>query len=689
MSNDIKVPDHDFLSVHKIKVFNPVDPRLTQKRPYEYVYGYVLPNDKAIDDVKQKLIEFATHLKSLGVYLEIVKCTDLSSFLNSKKENQRNVLCAFTESTFLLKGHRDVVFVENNMKTLQKECFTKHELANGSSYLATHASVMEVYTLQKNGLVQETVHCATKKGTLRRDKHGSHAGTAYDWDDIFHPSGRTKMTYADLDALGEKCSARTDNFSKITNFLKYSKGINMKHSPQPVKEPIDFSFDMANYMRTIAIKDRLVYFNESGVWDETLSGTSLNKILAHIINQGVFFRMSTEKGERVIWCPGLNAGIPLTPKSTPTHEIVFQNHDFIHHLVPDPIVDAPKKGTEKLHRKTYITFRLMSEAVTLVVADMKFVNNILDRGIDYETVDQRKIFPIFRLIKKNNPQLFDAKRMDGTFHQLVLGSVEHCFFGDTKIWEKMMIPENEIMTDVIQKEIDECIAPYREKFDKFFRADCMWSTVNYNEMAKTLNRRGEWYDRVKHWYGKGVNIKHYSVSELIDTFKIDEKFKFDVNGLSIEDENKMNKELVYEIFNIIWNYMILPVFNQPLEKMDGEMCRQNAFVRYFIGQSFAYFKTSASGKSMFEEMDSLFLQTPQFTPEAISGLRELYNSHMDQLAENSVITGTEATNFKTVCPQFPTNFADYSTTYDDNVTNESIVNDCLNGVSLDSFGRKV
>ena len=53
------------------------------------------------------------------------------------------------------------------------------------------------------------------------------------------------------------------------------------------------------------------------------------------------------------------------------HEISFVAHDFGHFLIPDLVFTGRDMSAEA--RRTYIVYRMCSEATTLVFADMLFV----------------------------------------------------------------------------------------------------------------------------------------------------------------------------------------------------------------------------------------------------------------------------------------------------------------------------
>lgn len=184
-----------------------------------------------------------------------------------------------------------------------------------------------------------------------------------------------------------------------------------------------------------------------------------------MLNQGAWFRASETRVQGLYWCPGLNAGIPLIPKpKDPSHEKTFENHDFTHFNMPDLVFDGKDS---KLHKLVYIAYRLMSECITLVMADMIFVNGMVKKGFTYSTVNQRKIYPLFQEMEKKNPNFED--NLEPFIHEILKGSFEYCFYGDTSRWISMM------ETDVSSQ--------FTDKYDAYFLEDFRWTLHNYKDMA--------------------------------------------------------------------------------------------------------------------------------------------------------------------------------------------------------------
>jgi hypothetical protein len=99
----------------------------------------------------------------------------------------------------------------------------------------------------------------------------------------------------------------------------------------------------------------------------------LANALAHVVNQGVLFRAAKGRRDGNYWFPGLNGGLPYVPKSDAVHEATYMFHDVMHQLMPDLVFD----GQASLdHKRVYIAYRMMSEAVSLVLADMIFVRGL-------------------------------------------------------------------------------------------------------------------------------------------------------------------------------------------------------------------------------------------------------------------------------------------------------------------------
>jgi len=138
---------------------------------------------------------------------------------------------------------------------------------------------------------------------------------------------------------------------------------------------------------------------------EPVSIEELKDLLHRALNLGPFFRAPSNRRENIYWNPGGNGGIPYTPKINKLtgipdaiHETTYFVHDLNHHiLMPDLVFEGT---TDPLERRIQIICRMMSEALTLVAADMLFVDTLVRSGASYD-FEKRKIYPLFTSCRKD------------------------------------------------------------------------------------------------------------------------------------------------------------------------------------------------------------------------------------------------------------------------------------------------
>lgn len=102
----------------------------------------------------------------------------------------------------------------------------------------------------------------------------------------------------------------------------------------------------------------------------------LGNLLSHVTGDGAFFRSDDSRRSGNYFCPPIS-GIPRHQKPDPFWETTYQLHDFFHQAVADQMftgIDSPA------HRYVYVAARLMSEGLTIVLADMLFVETIKASG---------------------------------------------------------------------------------------------------------------------------------------------------------------------------------------------------------------------------------------------------------------------------------------------------------------------
>lgn len=347
------------------------------------------------------------------------------------------------------------------------------------------------------------------------------------------------------------------------------------------------------------------------------------------------------------WCPGLNAGIPfIAKKKDSMHELTFQFHDISHFNIPDLVPDFTSIYEESLQRHVYIIYRLLSETITLVLADMIFVNSLFESGNDYKTVNQRKIYPILQKIIFHNPDEFThIEKMERIIKKILYGSFRYCCYKDTSIWKELM--NNDI----------EPLEQFSDKYDTYFMEDFKWTKENYDDMCKDKKCISDWWVNVKHFRNYGDNIELESISEFIKNNNLD------INIHITENKNKIN-DLIFES---VYNKYIKRIFNGHINEFNIESNLKNAFIRYMIGQtriffSFPNFKYSQEYFSKFDySLKNISINTIDIT-------RKFYNSFVKKLYDYRMISLDDVVTYEQVYPLFNPHYIDY-----DNLKKECIL----------------
>ncbi len=370
---------------------------------------------------------------------------------------------------------------------------------------------------------------------------------------------------------------------------------------------------------------------------EVMSKLGITNILTVAMNQGVFFRAAKTRRQKLYWCPGLNAGIPFTPKPKDAkHELTYQMHDFSHFNIPDLVFDRDGVTTEEqaLRKKVYISYRLMSESITLVLADMIFVHMLVKSGFKYDTMNQRKIYQIFSEFEKKTPDF--EKNLEPFIYQLLKGSFEYCFYQDTSIWSSLMGEK----TDALQV--------FSGKYDSYFMEDFKWTLHNYEDMVHHKAVFGKWWASVKDWRQSGHNLELQSVSEFIDENQLQ----------SLTDQ----RVLLETIFNSVYQKYIKRLFMGSeigLDSADNRL--KNTMIRYQMGQALIFFKHQnyPDSKPTFAKIDEAITH---WNPDRVKHLRSFYSNYLQKLEQANLITPDDCFNYSQIYPIFNPMIINYEQT---------------------------
>lgn len=186
-----------------------------------------------------------------------------------------------------------------------------------------------------------------------------------------------------------------------------------------------------------------------------------------ITDAGLFFRSAINRREKNYWLPGLNGGIPLSPKKDPIHEIIFAAHDIGHMCIPDLIVSGSLTDHEK---KVYIAYRMMSEAITLVFADMFFVDTLVRNGLEYDFTKGR-IYPLFKELGLS----LDALNLLENSKKILHANVRYCLRGDDSEYASLISSNSGNQ---------QSLGEFKDRYVPFFVEDFRWTAQNIERMSE-------------------------------------------------------------------------------------------------------------------------------------------------------------------------------------------------------------
>ena len=436
----------------------------------------------------------------------------------------------------------------------------------------------------------------------------------FGWDFWFYPSF-SSLSYYGLKNLGLKNSPRDICISKFCiDKLYYEKSQSWKHlENEKFSRPIDFDENVCDVFTKVIPRTENINF-------------LFKNAITSVCNSGVFFRRSINKRQSIFWMPGGNSGLPFTAKSSASHELVYFFHDLMHNLIPDLVY------TGESEINLYSIVRTMSETITLCLADMIFVGSMLQDGHEYETVDKRKIYPLFRSMFGETP---DMKNIP--IKKLLLGSAKYGMLGDVKIFEDLIKENN---GDIEQ------LKNFRDKYDSYIVADFNWSFKNATYMHKHKEIYKKWYTDYEGLIIDDLDL--FTVSDYRETCK----------------NIKSCDKLIEKIFEIFWNNYLYQCFEGKEKiKLEKFKNRQNkAFKKWAVNQMLFCYKYEIC----FPKIRLFMPVLKKYIVECnIKKFRLEYETMLKMCLENSIITQDDYITFKDVFPIFEASFIGYDYKEDD------------------------
>lgn len=504
-----------------------------------------------------------------------------------------------------------------------------------------HVSTLNVSMVRNNEVILRQTYTYSTKGTILLKSNSSDKTNIFGWDDIFYLDSCQK-NYHQLKNKNFKISSRD---MVISQFLKekiyYKNLIDLKHNPQHFTQSI--SFDTSGLIQM---------YNQLISTNPIMKLHGIDKIIKYNFKEGSYVSSPMNRRIKLNWNPGLNP-IPLVRKEKdPLHEITYAVHDMGHFAFkPDLTFTGcnASPSVEKVNRKLYIINRMMSEAVTLVFADMFFVKSILDSGNNYETRNERKIYPIFEKIVKNNIQKedeFNLMKLLQYYKPIWHANVRYCILGDKNNFLQLLNSDSE--TDLTFDQYD-------EKYSQFFIQDYRWTNRNYKQMVTDSEYHKKWWKIVS-----DINDKFFLGLVSIDTFR---------NSLSRFKIHRLNDgDLVDVIFEYIFNNNIVPIFRLTFpDEIKNNLTK--SFMRYLCNQIFIFIKyedvphANDYLATILELIDDIYLVRVKTTYGLIENVRSYIKTFLEKCVASNAMTIDDAATYGQLYSLVEPFIVDYNTKY--------------------------
>ena len=347
----------------------------------------------------------------------------------------------------------------------------------------------------------------------------------------------------------------------------------------------------------------------------------LNRLFNYALGNGGFFRAAQNRRQKNYWTPGLNAGIPLVPKKDAIHELTFLVHDLCHFVLPDLIYSGEQ---HPLYDKVYIIHRMLSEAISLVLADMLFVETLEQAGVAYD-YNKRKIYPLYQAIKRKNPQV--------TTEVILNANIAYCLLGDDQPYRRLIAAEGEVHW-----------LAFQQKYERFFKEDYKWTHKNLQGMKKNALYFKAWFQ------ANQTAFKEQGLSSI-------EQFTNEQLALS------PNAAIPYQQLVFLVSQPILKHYQQVLQTKKQSSNAQklsNSFKKYLLGQSFIFYKIDFYSYSQF--LASKFrkaIEEQHFDLPLIQRYRQLYMDYLESLAAVDLLHQDDVATYKEVYPIFDSFYVFY------------------------------
>jgi len=491
--------------------------------------------------------------------------------------------------------------------------------------------------------VEQFVYRYEMDAKIDLSKRHASQPNVFNWDDVV-VDPYSGLSYHEKKQLGFKVSPRDMMLSQyLQDHVHYRTRRVCRYNPLEANRAVEFG-DGSLVSRFFKKNEHLfaLFPDQHG----------LCNVFTSVLNSGIFLRAAITRREFIYWLPGLNAGVPLVPKDDAIHEATFQAHDLTHFLLPDLLFTGEHTS---LNRRLYIIYRMLSEAITLVFADMLFVEALRRGGLQYDWT-KRKIWPLFRDCGLDPfPETAEPQRTLSVFRTLLEANVAYCLLGDDTKYRELM--SNHLGTPVA--EVPPALQDFKDKYMPFFVEDFRWTSQNYACMAEKASEMSRWWQLAaplrrilgQEEAGPGASGLQ-TIAEFADK----------VHATETTDGHS----LVWAAFEEVFRSRVTPVLLDSMHlEIDQAKMLFTAFGRYMMGQSILLARFSFLPEShqchaeILRVMQAAKDAGGRLEQEAMMSLRQNFESYVDLLVTRQLISADDALTFKEVCPLFDPCFASY------------------------------
>ena len=305
-------------------------------------------------------------------------------------------------------------------------------------------------------------------------------------------------------------------------------------------------------------------------------------------------------------------------------------HDFGHFAIPDLIFIG---NNSVRHRKAYIAWRMASEATTMALADMLFVDSLCKSGVQYD-FNTRKIYPLFLDL---NIDFLEKSKFVENLKKVIRANFDYCLTGEDAKYKELL------------KDKSENLIKFEEKFMPFFVEDFDWTEHNYDNMQKRSEEMKRWWDNIQ-----PIRQMSYLNLKSIDDFLDD--------LANVDDEH-----FIDQVFEIIFEQKVRPVLEQEAELLPEAIRLSRAFTRYMAGQMaiFSKFHFLPESAEFQNKILKLLVENEnKMDLDIIKTIRSVYEEYLAILVKKNLLSKDDQTTFAELYPLFDPHYVSYDQSLD-------------------------